>query len=60
LSTTGKTIGPPCGAGSPTPASIAITEPTADPVTIEGLTLLGASPRGFLLLRSGNPPSPQA
>jgi len=24
------------------------------------LTLLGASPRGFLLLRSGNPPSPQA
>ena len=31
-----------------------------DNINPANLTLLGASPRGFLLLRSGNPPSPQA
>ncbi len=43
LSTTGKTIGPPCGAWSPTPPSDATTAAVMEPTIIHGMTRSGSA-----------------
>src|SRR6185295_10357659 len=43
LSTTGSTIGPPCGAWSPTPASMATTLADIEPSMMHGITRNGSA-----------------
>src|SRR5512140_3659303 len=43
LSTTGSTMGPPCGAWSPTPPSIATVAATIEPNMIDGITRTGSA-----------------